>query len=578
MPLDGLTLGFLTREMQALVGGRIDRVTQPEKDMVVLVIRSEGRNARLLISASPSMTRFHLTEQSFVNPLEAPMFCMLLRKHLLDGRIQSVEQVGGDRLVRMVIDNRDELGESGARELWLEAMGRHSNLTLVMNGQIIDAIRHVSADMSRVRQALPGLPFAPPPGQDKLPPEEVCAEALYARLSAETGRLQKALMKHISGLSPVSSQEMALRLSGLSDPGLEDLDVREICDKAEAFFERLPTLHPPVLLSDAAGSRTDFFPFPYLSRPRERQQPCKTMSEALDLFYTGRDRAERMAQRSAALKKTLKTHLERDEKKLALQEEELRQANDAERLRLFGELLSAQLYLVRKGARSVEADNYYDPNGGKIVIPLDETLSPAQNAQKYFRKYRKAMAARRTAAEQKTKTLQEIELLEDALLSIGNCETQDDLGDIRRTLEAAGLIRPERGAKRVRKQPESKPYRFVSSDGMTLYVGKNSLQNERLVKSARGEDMWLHAKDMPGSHVIIAAEGRDIAPQTIMEAAKLAAFYSRGHGVSVPVDYTLRRHVKKPAGTPAGFVTFTNNRTLLVSASESEIRLLKKQE
>ncbi len=578
MPLDGLTLGFLTREMQALVGGRIDRVTQPEKDMVVLVVRSEGRNARLLISASPSMTRFHLTEQSFVNPPEAPMFCMLLRKHLLGGRIQSVEQVGGDRLVRMVIDNRDELGESGARELWLEAMGRHSNLTLVMNGHIIDAIRHVSADMSRVRQALPGLPFAPPPGQDKLPPEEVGGEALYARLSAETGRLQKALMKHISGLSPVSSQEMALRLSGLSDPSLEDLDVREICEKAAAFFERLPKLHPPVLLSDASGSRTDFFPFPYVSCPRERQQPCKTMSEALDLFYTGRDRAERMAQRSAALKKTLKTHLERDEKKLALQEEELRQANDAERLRLFGELLSAQLYLVRKGARSVEADNYYDPDGGKIVIPLDETLSPAQNAQKYFRKYRKAMAARKTAAEQKKKTLQEIELLEDALLSIGNCETQDDLGDIRHTLEAAGLIKPERGARRVRKQQESKPYRFVSSDGMTLYVGKNSLQNERLVKSARGEDMWLHAKDMPGSHVIIAAEGRDIAPQTIMEAAKLAAFYSRGHGVSVLVDYTLRRHVKKPAGTPAGFVTFTNNRTLLVSASESEIRLLKKQE
>ena len=578
MPLDGLTLGFLTREMQELVGGRIDRITQPEKDMVVLVIRLEGRNARLLISASPSLTRFHLTAQSFVNPLDAPMFCMLLRKYLMGGRIQTIEQIGGDRLVRMVIDNRDELGESGARELWLEAMGRHSNLTLVMNGRIIDAIRHVSLDMSRVRQALPGLPFVPPPKQDKLSPEEISADALYARLSAETGRLQKALMKHISGLSPASSREITLRLSGLSDPSLEDLNVREICEKAAAFFERLPQMQPPVLLTDETGNRTDFFPFPYFSLPKERQQPCEGMSKALDLFYSGRDRVERMAQRSAALKRTLKTHLERDEKKLALQEEELRQANDAEHLRLCGELLSAQLYLVQKGARSVEADNYYDQNGGKITIPLDETLSPAQNAQKYFKKYRKAMAARKTAAEQKEKTLQEIDLLEDALLSIGNCETQDDLSDIRRTLEQSGIVKPERGAKRVKKPPESKPYQFTSSDGMTLFVGKNSLQNERLVKNARGDDLWLHAKDMPGSHVIVVADGRNITSETILEAAKLAAFYSKGHGVSVPVDYTFRRYVKKPAGTPTGFVTFTNNKTLLITTTENEIKQLKKDE
>lgn len=222
MPLDGLTMGFLAREMQALTGGRIDRVSQPEKDMVVLLIRAEGKNRRLLISASPSMTRIHLTDEVYQNPPDAPMFCMLLRKYLIGGRVVSVEQLFGDRLIRIVIDNRDELGEEGPRELYLEAMGRHSNLTLVKNGQIIDAIRHVSGDMSRVRQLLPGLPYELPPRQDKLAPEEVTKEALFARLSIQQGRLQKALQGAVSGLSPLSAAEITLRLTGFTDPAVEE--------------------------------------------------------------------------------------------------------------------------------------------------------------------------------------------------------------------------------------------------------------------------------------------------------------------------------------------------------------------
>ena len=577
MPLDGLTLGFISRELKVLEGGRVDRISQPEKDMVVFSVRANSQNFKLLISASPSLTRFHLTEQSFQNPPDAPMFCMLLRKYLMGGRIMEITQLYGDRLVKIVIDNRDELGESGARELWFEAMGRHSNLTLVMNGRVVDAIRHISGDMSRVRQVLPGLPFDPPPRQEKLAPDEITANALLERLTAEQGRLQKALMNHISGLSPVSSRELTLRLSGLGDPLIADIDLNAVCAKAEAFFQRLDSMAPPVLLTDETDARIDFFPFAYFTFDAERQTPCKTLSEAMDRFYSGRDRVDRMAQRGAALKKMLRTHLERDEKKLALQEDELREAANADEFRLSGELLSAQLHLVKRGLKSVTVDNYYDPAGGHIEIALDETLNPAQNAQKYFKKYRKALAARKTAAEQKEKTLEEITLLETALMDLTNCETPDDLSDIRRTLEEAGIVKQERGRGRVKRPPESKPMEFVSSEGTLIFVGKNSVQNERLTKGARGDDLWLHAKNMPGSHVILRLDGKAPSQNDILEAAKLAAFYSKSRGVAVPVDYTYRKFVKKPAGTPPGFVIFTDNKTLLIDANEAEVRKLKKE-
>ncbi|MBQ8082375.1 MAG: NFACT family protein [Clostridia bacterium] len=575
MPLDGLTLSFVARELQFLLGGRIDRVTQPEKDMIVLLIRAEGKNCRLLISASPSMTRFHLTEQTYQNPPDAPMFCMLLRKYLLGGRIQNLEQLYGDRLIRLVIDNRDELGESGPRELWFEAMGRHSNLTLVKDGRIIDALRHVSPDMSRVRTLLPGLPFEAPPRQDKLAPNEVTNEALWARLHGQTGPLKKALAASVSGLSAVSAAELTLRLTGLSEPRIEEIDLPVFCQKAEELFARLTALSPAVVLTDDSGARVDFFPFRYFSFPQEAQIPCASLSDAMDRFYTGRDRLDRMQQKTASLRKNLRNHIERNEKKLLLQEDALRDAADAERYRLRGELLSAQLYKVPKGANQVVLDNYYDEQGISVTVALDESLSPAQNAQRYFKRYRKAIAARKTAAEQKEKTLAELRLLEEALLDLEHCETQEDLAEVRHTLEEAGILKREKGRARVKRPAEGKPLSFQTADGFTALVGKNSAQNERLTKSAAGDDVWLHAKDMPGSHVIVRTEGRPLTDAALLDAARLAAFYSKARGVSVPVDYTLRKYVKKPAGTPLGFVTFVNNRTLLIDATEADVRRLQ---
>ena len=578
MPLDGLTMGFLCREMQSLTGGRIDRVFQPEKDMLILGIRTQGRNERLLISASPGMSRFHLTRQTYPNPPDAPMFCMLMRKYLLGGHILSIRQLYGDRLIQILIDNRDELGESGTRELYFEAMGRHSNLTLVMNGKIIDAIRHVSLDMSRVRQMLPGLPFELPPRQDKLPPEDCTAEGLKERITQQSGSFKKALQGAVSGLSPMSAGEMTLRVTNLENPDCADLKLEEILPRLSGFLTRLDSLYAPVLLENEAGERVDFFPFPYFSCPAEGQKRCETLSDALDRFYTGRDRIERMAQKSASLKHIIKNTLEKDEKKLALQEDALLEAAGADGLRLRGELLSAQLYKVQKGQREVTLDNYYDENGGTITVSLDETLSPSANAQRYFKRYRKALAARKTAQAQKQKTLAEIELLENALLNLPNCETAEDLADIRRELEEWGIVRQEKGKGKPKKAPLSMPYKYESSDGMLMLVGKNSAQNERLVRDAHGEDLWLHAKDMPGSHVLVHPEGREIPQTTLLQAAQLAAYYSKGHGQSVAVDYTRRKFVKKPAGTPQGFVIFTGNKTMLVTATDADIRKIKRLE
>ncbi|MBR1584598.1 MAG: NFACT family protein [Clostridia bacterium] len=574
MPFDGLTLGAITRELQeTLRDGRVEKVSQPEKDMLVLLIRAQGKNHRLLLSAAPSFARVHLTNAAYQNPIDAPMFCMLMRKHLQGGRLAAIQQLGGDRVLKITIENKDELGDTAPRELYLELMGRHSNLTLVKDGRIVDAIRHVSGDMSRVRQALPGLPFSPPPAQDKIDPAELTEEALAARLRGASGPLDKALAAAIRGLSPVAAREIAFRAAGLHRAEVADLKIDELARVVCDFFRRLPALYQPTAQMTPDGLMADVLPYPYLSLDTGLQKPYPTLSAALDDFYFGRDRRDRMNQKSAALKREIRLHLERDEKKLALQEEEIMAGAKMEEYRIAGELLTAQAYLVPRGAEVVRLQNFYDPQGGAIDIPLDVALTPAQNAQKYFKRYRKARSAQSIAAEQKEKTLKEIAVLEQALFDLEESETEQDLADVRRLLEEAGLARAPAGKKRPKPQ-ESAPMRFAAADGTEIIVGKNSAQNDRVTGAARGYETWLHAKDMPGSHVIIRAEA--VSPEALAAALRLAAWFSKGKGVAVPVDYTLRKFVKKPGGSPAGFVIYTHQKTVMVSATEGEIAAIKR--
>lgn len=574
MPVDGLTVGFLTREIrETLLDGRIEKVTQPEKDMLILLVRSQGRNYKLLLSAAPSFARLHLTTANYQNPIDAPMFCMLMRKHLTGGRLATIEQLGGDRVVRMVIENKDELGDTAPRELYLELMGRHSNLTLVMNGRIVDAIRHVSNDMSRVRQALPGLPFVMPPVQDKIPPEEMNTENLLEKLSSQQGRLDQALASSIRGLSPVASREIACRVTGLHRTDMAALHLPELSASVVSFFKRMPDMFAPCIQMDADGLATDVLPYPYLSLNPSLTKPFATLSEALDAFFFSRDRQDRMAQKGAALKHLIRNCLERDEKKLSIQQEELTASAKMEEYRIAGELLTAQTYLVPRGVDRVTLPNFYDEAGGTMEIALDVALTPAQNAQKYFKRYRKARSAQELAKEQIEKTQAEMNILEQANYDLEVCETESDLTEVRKVLEDAGIVQ-NHGGKKKPKPPQSVPMRFFAEDGTEILVGKSSAQNDRLTGSAKGEFTWLHARNMPGSHVIICSETQtDAALQT---AARLAAWFSTAKGVAVPVDYTLRKYVKKPGGSPAGFVIFSHEQTVMVSTSEGEINTFRR--
>ena len=573
MPMDGLTAGFVAAELnRTLTGGRVDKITQPERDSVVILIRNGNANHKLLLCASPNNARCHLTESNFPNPLEPPALCMLMRKQLLGARVMSVSQIGGDRVIHVDLDAVNEMGDHVERVLVLEIMGRHSNLMLLDgNDRVLEATRHVGVDMSRVRQIQPGLTYLPPPGQDKLDPGTMTAEELAERLAREGDiSLKKALAASVCGLSMQAAGELAYRVL----PAGEDrtADLKTMAEKLTDLFHRLPDMADPRLLTDSDGEPLDVLPFPYLSLDLESQKKCATLSAALDRYFDTRDRQDRLRQKSTGMVHMLKGQLERCEKKLALQEEELASAERMEEYRVMGELINANLFSLKKGMTEARLFNWYDPNGAEMTVPLDIRLTPAQNAQRYFKKYQKARNARETAAEQREKTLEELNYLETMLLDVDKCVGESELEEIRQELVRTGYMKKVTNRRQQRALPQSKPYRYVSSDGIEIHVGKNAPQNDRLTTGAKPGETWLHAKDMPGSHVIIRQEG-EIPETTLREAAILAAWYSKGQrSSSVPVDYTLRKYVKKPSGAAPGMVIYTNQHTVYMTVSEQDVK------
>ena len=573
MPMDGVTVGFAARELDRLLqGGRVDKITQPEHDTVVLVIRAAGENRRLLLCASPNNARCHLTSESYSNPLEPPSLCMLMRKQIAGAQVTAVRQVEGDRIIHVDLDAVNEMGDHVLRRIVLEIMGRHSNLMLLdENGRILEAARHVSPDMSRVRQVQPGMAYMPPPAQGKLNPETLTGDSLLQRLQGmESGRFSRAVADQVTGLSRPVAEELACRVLAPGEEWPENLP--DACARLADLLRRLPDMADPRLLTDESGNALDVFAFPYLSRDLRFQKPFPTLSAALDTFFSSRDARDRLNQRSASMLRMLKGQIERCEKKLAMQEEELASAERMDEYRRMGEALNANLYQLKKGMTEAVLPDWSDPNGGTITVPLDQRLTPGQNAQKYFKKYQKARSARETAAVQRDKTLEELDYLEGMLLDLDKCAGESDLEDIRQELVRTGYMKRITNRRQQRQLPKSEPSRFVSSDGITILVGKNAAQNDRVTLSAKPDEIWLHAKDMPGSHVIIQAEG-DIPQETMKQAALLAAWFSKGqHSSMVPIDYTRRRYVKKPSGAAPGKVIYTHHKTAYITPDAAEVR------
>jgi len=586
MPMDGLTVGFAARELNEMLrGGRIDKITQPERDTVVLVIRAGGANHRLLLCASPNNARCHLTMGSFSNPLEPPALCMLMRKQLTGARITEIRQMGGDRVVHVDMDAVNELGDHVLRRLALEIMGRHSNLLLLdENGRILEATRHVNPEMSRVRQIQPGMAYLPPPPQEKLAPEELTGESLYEKIVRDSPTspgmtkkpFHKVLADTITGLSRASAEELACRVLRGGEEWPEDL--QDACGRIADLVRRLPEMADARVLFGENGEAEDVFPFPYLSRRTDAQRSYKTLSEALEIYFGTRDARDRLSQKSASMIRMLKGQMERCQRKLAIQMEELSSAERMEEYRRMGEAINANLYQLKKGMAEAVLPDWNDPDGGTITVPMDIKLTPSQNAQRYFKKYQKARSAREIAAQQRDKTLAEMDYLEGMLLDVDKCVSESELEEIRQELVRTGYLKKNTNRRQQRQLPQSKPYRYVSDDGIEILVGKNAAQNDRITLGAKPEEMWLHAKDMPGSHVIICREG-EIPQATMKQAALLAAWYSKGQRSSlVPVDYTLRKYVKKPSGAAPGKVIYTHHKTAYMTPEEQEIKRIRLEE
>ncbi len=576
MPMDGLTLGAMARELNHLLeGGRVDRVQQTERDELMLTLRAQGKNHRLLLSSSPNNARIHLTAQNKRSPDTPPMFCMLLRKFLVNARFLGAEQLGADRVLTLRFEGLDELGDLTERRLIIEIMGRHSNLILTdHNGKILDSARHVTDDISRVREVLPGLPYETPPAQDKLNPYQAQEMDYLRALGPLAGlRLDKALQQSVSGLSAQAARELAFRISGSESAPLTDALVPVAAGKLTFFFAHLEDV--PTLLTDEDGAPLDVTGFPYLSRDPSRQKTMPTLSEAMDVYFTQRDLRERITQRAHDLRRFLQNALERDEKKLAIQRQTLLDAENMDDLRRKGDLITASIHLIPRGAKKISVPDYFDPEMRPIELDLNPALSPAENAQRCYKQYNKLKAASDLVIDQMTANEEEITYLEGQLENLELCSTFDELTEIRQELVRVGLMRDNNKGKKPVKVPESKPHHFVSDDGVDIFVGKNNVQNDRLTGAALGEETWLHAKDMPGSHVIVKSASP--SDQTILQAAQLAATYSKGRQADkVPVDYTLRKYVKKPGGAKPGFVIYTHQQTLYVSPDEKLAQRLMK--
>ena len=576
MPMDGVMLGFVARELdQKLRDGRVDRVIQPERDEIHLLIRAQGANHRLVLSASANAARVHLSQHAKTGPMEPPMFCMLLRKHLASGRVQAVRRVAGDRILEIEIQALSEMGDPVTRTLVVEIMGRHSNIILRgADGRILDAARHIGEDISRVRQVLPGLPYAYPPTQGKLNPETATAQEIEQRLSEAGGKLDKAIGASIAGFSPQAAREACARIGLDASALVQELDVERTAAQLHAYLEAMPQMGPCVITLAEDGSPADVYPFAQLHLPLAKTAPYDSPSAALDAYFYERDRRDRMNQRASSLAHTLKNHIERCEKKIALQNEALEGAARMEEYRQKGELIQANLYRLKKGEPVARVENFYSEACEPVDIPMDVSLSPAQNAQRYFKLYQKARGARTLAAEQKAKTEQELAYLEQMEDDLRKCTDAAGLAELRSMLESSGHVRRAVSRVKPRKEAPSQPMKFLSCDGIEIEVGKNALQNERLTMGARGDELWLHAQKMPGSHVLVHAA--DVPETTLEEAAMLAAYYSKGvRSAQVPIDATLRRYIKKPGGTPAGFVIYTHQRTLYVTPDEAAVKKIR---
>ena len=568
MAFDGITIANIVTELnQTITGGKINKIAQPENDELIITIKNQRKQYRLFLSASASLPLIYLTETNKPSPLTAPNFCMLLRKHIGSGKIIAIEQPGMERIIRFTIEHLNELGDLCTKYLIVEIMGKHSNIIFCNEkDQIIDSIKHVSAHMSSVREVLPGRPYFIPETQSKLNPFVLTEEIFQEKIFPRPVNVAKAIYTSITGISPLMAEEVCYRAGidgGIPTDGLEDVErvhlahtfLRMVDDIRDGHFE------PNIIYK---GKEPVEFACFLLSQYQDyRAVSYPSIFPVLETYYAEKNIVTKMRQKTVDLRKIVQNALERNVKKYQLQQKQLKDTEKKEKYRVWGELLNTYGYEVEPGAKSMEALNYY--TNEMIQIPLDETMTPQENAKKYFDKYSKLKRTKEALDTLLQETGDEIKHLESIAASLDIASSEEDLVQIKEEMMEYGYVkRKNTGGKKVK--VTSRPYHYISSDGYDIYVGKNNFQNDELsFKFASGNDWWFHAKGQPGSHVIVKSKNEELPDRTFEEAGKLAAYYSKGRQApKVEIDYTQKKNLRKPTGGKPGFVVYYTNYSLLI--------------
>lgn len=574
MALDGIVTRAIVHELQSLTGSRINKIYQPNERDIVLHIRSREGNKKVLLSANPTYPRVHVTDRSFLNPQEAPMFCMLMRKHCEGGVIEEIKQIDMERMIQIQVRQRDELGDVSAKKIIIELMGRHSNIILLdpATGTILDGIHHVTPNISSYRVVMPGFAYTEPPQQHKLNPLETDKQLFLERFNEQDEPVNPLqwIVDTFSGISPLIAQEIVLRAQQ---------DAQQLPEAAslwDIFSQMMHSLkeHQYAPVSGLNAKDKMVFSALPLTLIQSELKQYDSISVCMEDYYGDKAERDTVKQKVSDLLRFLQNETAKNIKKLDHLQQDLEEAKDADQYRIWGELLFASLHTLNKGDSSVELVNFYDEEQRTVKIQLDPLLTPSDNAQRYFKKYNKYKNSLSVIDEQMEKTKEEIRYMNELLQQLSYASL-NDIDEIREELIQQGYLRDR--SKKVRKKKKNNVptlHVFTSSEGIEIYVGKNNLQNEYVTnKLAKPNDTWLHTKDIPGSHVVIRSE--NFGEATLEEAALLAAYYSQAkESSSVPVDCTLIRHVRKPSGAKPGFVIYDHQRTLYITPDEERIKKL----
>lgn len=570
MAIDGIYLYSLVQDLKkSILNSKIDKINQPEKDEIIITLRKERKNLKLLISASPKYPRFNLTTVSKSNPLQAPMFTMVLRKYLIGGRIIDIIQQEGDRIVKFLIESSDELGFNSIYSLIVEIMGRHSNITLVRerDNKIMECIKHISPSMNSYRVLYPGIDYKYPPKSTKINPFSFNDTTLQDFVNKNSIIFNNNFfVSCFTGISKPLSEHLFIEYN----KKYTDFSPQNIYNFINDFLNTLLDNESFKIYKDENGNYIDF----YVTQLNQLEnnfsfEVLENIHELMDKYYLEKDKQERIKGRSVNLQKLVITNIDRCIKKENKLNDVLKTCEDKDNFKIKGDLLTSYIYSIKKGDRNFTTFNFFSEKGEEITIPLDENKTPSENIQSYYKKYNKLKKSEESAIEQLEKNDEELQYLYSVLTNIENCESYSEIDDIKEELISTGYVRKRKAnGKSSKKAKSSKPIHYISSDGIDIFVGKNNIQNDYLsLKFANKNFMWLHTKNIPGSHVIICSN--NIPDNTLVEAATLAAHYSKAKDSSkVPVDYTLVKNLKKPNGANPGMVIYHTNYTMYVEPSE----------